>query len=157
MAAGDWRFPVHETVKLRHKSLTKRGLGPKLCMELVSQVADPSLELHGTSSKLKFREGNKDNDNKKINIDELRMAVSLVSPGDPLDIPARRASWPRSNQALDGCDGFDKVRATSYPLTTRDPQGRQQAETPLRGYKVGLLRHPLCLLEAGLRGKGAVQ
>lgn len=38
---------------------------------------------------------------------------------------------------LDGCGGL-QVRATSYPLTTRDPQGRQQADTPLRGCKVGL-------------------
>jgi hypothetical protein len=38
---------------------------------------------------------------------------------------------------LDGCGGLP-VRATSHPLTTRDQQGRQQADTPLLGCKVGL-------------------
>jgi hypothetical protein len=58
-----------------------------------------------------------------------------IAPGDVTQLPGKGGK-PVHAVRLDGCGGLT-LRATSYRLTTRDTQGRQQADTPLRGYKVG--------------------
>jgi len=55
---------------------------------------------------------------------------------EPPLCPSKEGKRPRQLSGLDGCGGL-QVRATSHPLTTRDQQGRQQADTPLLGCKGG--------------------
>ena len=69
-----------------------------------------------------------------LNLQQSSARTSLAPR--PTLYPSKEGRLAR--ERLDGCGGF-QVRATSYPLTTRDQQGLQQADTPLLGYKVGFL------------------
>ena len=67
----------------------------------------------------------------------LTLSARFSMNSGPTLCPSKGASCPGEYwSGLDGCCGL-QVRATSYPLTTRDQQGRQQADTPLLGCKVG--------------------
>lgn len=124
-----WLTTVQAIARKRHR---------RIFLYVVSPLLDPPplLLLPGKRDDVTTRRHNK--------TIGLRARVSSKTDDILPALSARLSLYPNKEgnlllRQLDGC-GELRVRATSQPLTTRDQQGRQQADTPLLGCKGGLER-----------------